>query len=115
LTFGLRAAALTLIFAVQVVGMTYARFVPTRYLCWAPYDQISFYRIEALAEDRPLTQTQIQARYRVPAVGRENRSIHNLLSTIAQFEATYGRADAVQVRVTYCVNGGPEHTWTAPD
>ena len=107
--------ALTLLFGVQLAGIVYARFVPTRYLCWAPYDQISFYRIEAQRESLALTPAEIEARYRIPAAGRENRSIHNLLSTIAQFETTYGRADGVRVHVRYRVNGGPEQVWNAPD
>lgn len=104
-----------MIFGVQMVALPYARFVQTRYLCWAPYDQISFYRIEAHREGRLLTPAEVQKRYRVPAVGRENRSIHNLFEAIAQYEMTYGRSDAVRARIIYRVNGGPEQTWTAPD
>ena len=102
-------------FGVQGAGIVYARFVPTRYLCWAPYDQMAFYRIEVTRGDRVLTPVEVGQRYRMPAVGRENRSIHNLLSAIAQFETTYGRADRVRARVVYRVNGGPEAMWTAPD
>ena len=102
-------------FGVQVAGIVYARFVPTRYLCWAPYDQISFYRIDADRAGRALTPAEIGARYRMPPAGRENRSIHHVLNTIAQFESTFGQADRVTVRVVYRVNGGPEQTWTAPE
>jgi hypothetical protein len=112
---GVRSAILALIFSVQVAGIVYARFVPTRYLCWAPYDQLTFYRIEADTLGRSLTEPAIAARYRLPPIGRENRSIHHVLNAIAQFESTYGRRDSVRVRVVYRINGGPEQTWTAPD
>ena len=108
-------ASLAVVFSVQVAGLVYARFVPTRYLCWAPYDQISFYRIEADRDGRPLTTTEVGERYRMPPTGRENRSIYHVLNTIAQFESTYGRTDRVNVRVVYRVNGRPEQMWTAPN
>jgi hypothetical protein len=112
----MRTAILAATFAVQAAGIVYARFVPTRYLCWAPYDQISFYRIEAADRaGRALTPAEVRARYRMPPAGRENRSIHHVLNPIAQFESTYGRADRVTVRVVYRVNGRPQQTWTAPD
>jgi hypothetical protein len=106
---------LAVVFCVQAAALVHARFVPTRYLCWAPYDQISFYTIEADRAGHPLTATEIGARFRMPPTGRENRSIHHVLAAIAQFESTYGRADRVSVRVVYRVNGGAEQTWTAPD
>lgn len=109
-----RLVALAAVFGVQVAGVAYARFVPTRYLCWAPYDQISFYMIEAEREGRPLTPSEISARYRMPAEGRENRTIQHVLNTIAQYESTYGRADKVGVRVRYRTNGRPEQTWSVP-
>lgn len=115
MTFAVRTTILAFTFSVQVAGIVYARFVPTRYLCWAPYDQLTFYRIEADTGGRPLTQPAIAARYRLPPAGRENRSIHHVLNAIAQFESTYGRRDPVRTRVVYRVNGGPEQTWTAPD
>jgi hypothetical protein len=93
----------------------YARVAPTRYLCWAPYDRISFYTIEADRDGRPLTAADISSRYRFPSRGRENRSIYHVLNTIAQFESTYGRGDRVKVRVTYRTNGRPEQTWTHPE
>ena len=109
-----RIAVLGIVFAIQIAGVIYARFEPTRYLCWAPYDQISFYTIEAERAGQPLSSDEIGARYRMPASGRENRSIHHVLNSVAQFESTYGRTDRVGVRVRYRTNGRPEQTWTAP-
>ena len=115
MTRDIRTAVLVVIFGVQVAGIGYARFVPTRYLCWAPYDQISFYRIEADREGRSLTPEEVGARYRMLPAGRENRSIQHVLNAIAQFESTYGRTDSVRAQVIYRVNGGPEQTWIVPD
>ena len=109
-----RLAVLAVVFGLQCAGVVYARFVPTRYLCWAPYDQISFYVIEAERDGRRLTPGEIGARYRMPADGRENRAIYHVLNTVAQYESTYGRADRLNVRVRYRTNGRPEQTWTPP-
>lgn len=109
-----RTVVLAAVFLVQIAGIVHARFVRTRYLCWAPYDQISFFRIEADRGGQALSPTAIAERYRMPAAGRENRAIDNVLQTIAQFEATRGRLDPLNVRVIYHVNGGPEQTWHAP-
>jgi hypothetical protein len=106
-----RLAVLAGLFGVQLAAVAYARYVPTRYLCWAPYDQISFYTIEADRGGRRLTSAEIGARYRMPAEGRENRSIHHVLNAITQFESTYGRTDRIDVRVRYRTNGHPEQTW----
>jgi hypothetical protein len=111
----LRTAVLAAIFALQAAGIVYSRFVPTRYLCWAPYDQISFYRIEVDAHGRLLAPDEIGRRYRMPAAGRESRAIQHVLNAITQYESTYGRADRVAVRVLYRVNGKPEQTWTLPN
>jgi len=110
-----RPIVLALVFAVQIAGIVHARFAVTRYLCWAPYDQISFYRIEADRRGLALSPDEIAARYRLPAAGRENRSIHHVLEAVAQYEATYGRADPVATRVSYRVNGGAEQVWTPPE
>jgi hypothetical protein len=112
--YRVRLTVLAAVFGVQLAGIGYARFVPTRYLCWAPYDQISFYVIEAERDGRPLTPGDIAARYRMPADGRENRAIQHVLDTIAQYESTYGRVERVEVRVRYRTNGRPEQTWTPP-
>lgn len=109
-----RTAVLAALFATQIAAIVYARFVETRFLCWAPYDQITFYRIEVDRNGRVLSQPEIAARYRLPPSGRDPRAIHNTLQGIAQFEVTYGRKDPVNVRVIYRVNGGPEETWRAP-
>jgi hypothetical protein len=109
----IRLLVLTLVFGVQIAGIVHARFADTRYLCWAPYDQMAFYRIEADRHGVALSSAEIAARYRMSATGRENRSIHHVLDAIAQYEATYGRTDLVTARVVYRVNGGKEQVWTS--
>ena len=111
----LRRAVLVAFFSIQAAGIIYARFVPTRYVSWAPYDQISFYRIDVSQGGKVFAPDEIARRYRMPASGRESRSIQHVLNAIAQYESTYGRADRVSVRVVYRVNGKPEQTWTLPN
>lgn len=110
-----RMAVLGALFALQITAIVHARFVETRFLCWAPYDQTTFYRIEADRHGNALTQADIAARYRLPPSGRDNRAIHNTLLAIGQYEATYGRKDPVNVRVIYRINEGAEQTWHAPE
>ena len=110
----LRRLFLLLFFGIQLAGVVYARLVPTRYLSWAPYDQISFFDIEVDVRGKRLTPDEIEARYRLPASGRENRSIHHVLDAVALYEGTYGAADSAAVRIRYTVNGGAEESWTYP-
>jgi hypothetical protein len=108
----IRLAVLAAMFAIQVGGIGYARVAPTRFLAWAPYDQISFYRVEVYRNGRALPAAEIEGRYRLRAAGRENRSIDHVLAAIAHYEATRGADDPVRVRVVYRVNRGPEQVWT---
>ena len=110
----LRRLFLLLFFAIQLAGVVYARLVPTRYLSWAPYDQISFYEIEADVRGTPLSPEEVEARYRLPASGRENRSIHHVLDAVALYEQTYGAGDSAAVRIRFTVNRGEEEVWTYP-
>ena len=109
-----RRLLLLLFFAIQLAGVVYARLVPTRYLSWAPYDQISFFQIEVDVRGTRLTPGEVQSRYRLPASGRENRSIHHVLDAVALYEQTYGAGDSAAVRVRYTVNRGEEELWTYP-
>ena len=43
----------------QIGAIIYARFVPSRYFCWAPYDAQNDYVIEVLAAGRTLSQDEI--------------------------------------------------------
>ena len=110
----LRRLFLLVFFAIQLAGVVYARLVPTRYLSWAPYDQVSFFEIEVDVRGKRLTPVEVRARYRLPASGRENRSIHHVLDAVALYEQTYGAGDSAAVRIRYTVNRGEEEVWTYP-
>ena len=109
-----RRVFLLLFFAIQLVGLVYARLLPTRYLSWAPYDQISFFEIEVDVHGARLSPEEVQKRYRLPASGRENRSIHHVLNAVALYEQTYGAGDSAAIRIRYTVNRGAEEVWTYP-
>lgn len=98
----------------QLAAIAYARFVPSRYFCWAPYDAQNDYTIEVTIGDQALTATEIQARYRKRARGTDNRAIQHIKDIIAGYEARHGIGDHAQVTLRYRVNGAEEHTWTFP-
>lgn len=110
----LRRLFLLLFFAIQLAGVVYARLVPTRYLSWAPYDQISFFEIEVDVRGTRLSPEEVEARYRLPASGRENRSIHHVLKAVALYEQTYGVGDSASIRIRFTVNRGEAELWTYP-
>src|SRR5882724_6852940 len=80
-----------LLFQIAMIG--YARFVPARYFCWAPYDIQSAYRLDVSIGGRVLTAGQIRNRYRRPKQGVDNRSIQHVMDIVEQYEQTYGSAD----------------------
>lgn len=109
-----RTLAAVALVAFQVVMIGYARFVPSRYFCWAPMDSQNLYSIAVVIDGRELGPEAIEARYRQPAVGGNWQAIQHALDKVRQYEETYGRDDGARVVVTYTVNGHPEETWTWP-
>lgn len=103
-----------LFLAAQVASIGYARFVPERFFCWAPYDQHTLYQVRVVLDDRELTTREVQIRYQYRAEAWEPRSIDNVFSIIRQFESTYGRNDNAEVTVIYSTNGHAEATWNWP-
>ena len=99
----------------QGVAFVYAKFVPTRYFCWAPYDQNTYYTVEAWQGERALGADEIYARYRVFAQGHNPRSYTEITHTIAQYEQTYGAGEGYRVRVIYNINGTGPQTWIFPE
>lgn len=107
--------AIGIAFLLWQLGMIgYARFVPTRYFCWAPYDTQTAYELTVTIDGRELSPQEIRARYRRPAKGRDNRSPNHVMDVVRQYEQTYGRGDNGQVLMTYTVNGHPEEQWKWP-
>jgi hypothetical protein len=98
----------------QLIMIAHARFVPSRYFCWAPYDAQSEYRLDVVIHGRPLSAQQIRRRYRRPQQGVDNRSIQHVIDIVQQYEQTYGRNDHAQVTMRYRVNGKQEQVWQWP-
>jgi hypothetical protein len=98
----------------QLVMIGYARFVPARYFCWAPYDIQTEYRLGVSIGGRTLTAGEIRRRYRRPMRGVDNRSIQHVMDIVQQYEETYGRFDRAQVLMKYRINGKEEREWQYP-
>lgn len=101
-----------LLFQLGMIG--YARFVPARYFCWAPYDIQSEYRLDVSIDGRKLTAAEIRNRYRRPKQGVDNRSIQHVMDIVRQYEETYGASDNAQVVMKYRINGKAEQEWRYP-
>ncbi len=97
--------------AFQVAAIGYARFVPARYFCWAPYDMQTDYRLDVTVNGKKLTPAEIQKRYRRPAKGTDNRSSQHVKDIIEQAEQRYHPDDHPEVIMTYRVNGKQEQQW----
>jgi hypothetical protein len=113
LPFTFRTVIAAGLLLLQVGAIVYARFVPARYFCWAPYDAQNEYEIEATVGGRPLNPQEIRQRYRKPQEGVDNRSIQHIKDIIQGVELK-APGDNAQVRLRYRVNGGDEQIWQWP-
>ncbi len=102
-------------FFIQVLGILAGRFTESKFFCWAPFDEISLFVIETEVNGKMLTPDEIRARYRIRPQGRENRSIHNVISIVRQYEDTYGSGELVVVKISYKINGHKKGTWYWPE
>lgn len=109
-----RTLAAVALLGFQLAMIGYARFVPSRYFCWAPMDSQNLYRITVVIGGRELLPAEISERYRQPAEGGNWQAVQHVLDKVGQYETTYGRGDGARVLVSYTVNGGPEQAWTWP-
>ena len=91
--------------------MVYARFVPERFFCWAPYDQHTHYSISVVVNGESLSAKAVTNRYRYQVSAWEPRCISNIFSIVEQYESTYGENDNAEVEITYSTNGHPEQKW----
>ena len=98
----------------QIGAIVYARFVPARYFCWAPYDSQNDYVIEVVMDSRALSRDEIRRRYKKRAKGTDNRSIQHIKDIISGYETSYGAQENAQVTLSYRVNGGEEQSWKWP-
>ena len=95
----------------QIVLIIYAKFVPERFFCWAPFDEHTYLDVDVEVNGEFLTKKQIEQRYHYKALGWEPRSINNVFSIIRQYESTYGKEDNAQVKVKCSTNGNEERIW----
>lgn len=95
----------------QIVMIIYAKFVPERFFCWAPFDEHTYLDIDVEVNGELLTKEQVEQRYRYKSLGWEPRSINNVFSIIKQYESTYGKEDNASVKVKYSTNGNEEQIW----
>ncbi|QHN04900.1 hypothetical protein FTO74_17175 [Granulicella sp. WH15] len=106
--------ALLLIFQVCAIG--YARTVPTRYFCWAPYDTQTEYTARAVVNGHELTAEEFRARYRRPAKGGDNRSPQHVIDMLEQAEAKHEKlGDKTTIDMDYHVNGKELRQWHWPE
>jgi hypothetical protein len=110
----MRTAAGLALLLFQVVMIVYARFVPSRYFCWAPFDIQTEYKLRGTVNGRPLKSSEVRARYRRPQNGTDNRSPQHVIDIIQGYEETYGRDDHASVEMRYRINGKQEQTWRWP-
>lgn len=97
------------VIGLQVAGIMVARWVPERFFCWAPYDALHAYVIEASVNGHPLGENEILERYEVAARGTEHRSIAHLTETIRWIEERAEEPATVVLR--YTLNGGAQTEW----
>jgi hypothetical protein len=100
----------------QIAAIGYARTVPTRYFCWAPYDMQTEYDAKAFVNGRELTPKEFQVRYRRPEHGGDNRSPQHVIDMLKQAEAKHEKlGDRSTIDMTYRVNGKELHRWHWPE
>jgi hypothetical protein len=104
-----------LLFVFQLGAIVYARFVPTRYFCWAPYDIQTDYVATATVNGKQLTGAEFRKRYRRNNRGFDNRSPSHVIDMLRQVEekrAALGEKTAIVMK--YHVNGKELQEWRWP-
>lgn len=95
----------------QLGAIAYARFVPSRYFCWAPFDMQTDYQIDATVNGEKLTPKEIRQRYHRPPRGTDNRSYQHVIDIVEQTDRRYHPEDTVDLTITYRINGKQKHQW----
>ena len=104
------------LFAFQLAAIVYARFVPTRYFCWAPYDTQTDYTATATVNGKKLTGAEFRRRYRRPQRGFDNRSPQHIIDMLEQVERKRaGSGEQATIVMKYRVNGKELREWRWPD
>ena len=111
----IRAAVGVVFLLFQIVAVAHARFVPSRWLAWAPNDYASWYRLQVQSKGRSLSSDEVRARYHLPTEGVYENPIQNIMDIVRQRERTYGQTDGVRVDLVYRPNGGVTQEWLWPE
>ena len=111
----IRNCIIAAFFLLQVGMIVYARYTPSRYFCWAPFDTQSHYAISVKINERMLSRDEIKTRYRIPPVGRDSRSIQHVKNIIKTYETSYGAEDGALVTLYYDLNGKEHAPWIWQD
>ena len=85
------------LFVFQLGAIVYARFVPTRYFCWAPYDTQTDYVATATVNGKKLTGAEFRQRYRRPPRGFDNRAPQHVFDMLEQVEEKRPRSERLTV------------------
>ncbi len=104
-----------LLLAFQLGAIVYARFVPTRYFCWAPFDTQTDYAANAVVNGHALTAPEFRLRYRRPRHGFDNRSPQHVIDMLQQVEEKRAAlGDKASIVMEYRVNGKAPQIWRWP-
>jgi hypothetical protein len=98
----------------QLAAIAHARFVPSRWLAWAPNDYAVWYQLDVGVNGHFLSPQEIEQRYQLPAEHVYQNPPQNIIEMIEQYERTYGRNDHAEVVLRYCVNGRSSVEWRWP-
>jgi hypothetical protein len=99
----------------QIVSVVHARFVPSRWLAWAPNDYAIGYRMQVQIDGRALSADEIGKRYDLLSEGVYENPAQNMIDIMRQRERTYGRNDQAEVMLVYRPNGGLAQEWRWPE
>ena len=112
---GMRRWAGFCLLLLQIVSVVHARFVPSRWLAWAPNDYAVGYRMQVHIDGRGLSFAEIWNRYQLHSEGVYENPIQNLIDIVRQRERTYGHNDQAEVVLAYRPNGGTPQEWRWPE
>ena len=111
----MRTLIAMLLFAFQLGAIVYARFVPTRYFCWAPYDIQTDYVATAAVDGKTLTDAEFRKRYRRSSRGFDNRSPWHVIDMFRQVEEKRSKlGEQATIVMKYRVNGKEAQEWRWP-
>jgi len=106
---------LLIFFLSQLLGIALNPYYPTRLFCWAPYDQLSTYDIEVFLDDRQLSVAEFEKAFRMSPIGRENRSIYNLIDILKSTAERFQLENRLYtIELSFKINGHQSGTWSWP-